>query len=133
VDIPAGARLLLMLGAAGRDGERFADPGRFDVRRMDAARHLAFGMGAHFCFGAPLARMAARTVLQLLTSVAPDLELVPGQRLDFPPNLSFRGPRQLWLRLGADSDSGTRGARRTDEQCEAVRLVGRPRREAADP
>jgi cytochrome P450 len=100
-DIPAGARLLLMLGGAGRDAARFPDPERFDVHREDAGRHLAFGKGIHFCLGAPLARMEVRIVLELLTAAAPDLELVGDQRLDFPPNVSFRGPSQLWLRRGA--------------------------------
>jgi cytochrome P450 len=98
VDIPAGAKLLLLLGGTGRDAERFADPARFDVHREDAGRHLAFGKGTHFCLGAPLARMEARIVLELLTAAAPDLELMPDQRFDFPPNVSFRGPQQLWLR-----------------------------------
>jgi hypothetical protein len=100
-DIPAGARLLLMLGGAGRDAASFPDPERFDVHREDAGRHLAFGKGIHFCLGAPLARMEVRIVLELLTAAAPDLELVGDQRLDFPPNVSFRGPSQLWLRRGA--------------------------------
>jgi len=102
VDIPAGAKLLLLLGGTGRDPERFADPARFDVHREDAGRHLAFGKGIHFCLGAPLARMEARIVLELLTAAAPDLELVPDQRFDFPPNVSFRGPQQLWLRRSVE-------------------------------
>jgi len=101
VDIPAGARLLLLLGGAGRDAARFPEPDRFDVHRPDAARHVAFGKGMHFCLGAPLARMEARIVLELLTTAAPDLELVPEQRFDFPANVSFRGPLRLWLRRGA--------------------------------
>ena len=108
VDIPAGARLLLLLGGAGRDAERFPEPERFDVHRPDAARHVAFGKGVHFCLGAPLARMEARIVLELLTAAAPDLELVPGQRFDFPANVSFRGPEQLWLRRGATSSRATK-------------------------
>jgi cytochrome P450 len=98
VDVPAGARLMLLLASAGRDADRFPDPDTFDVRRGDAARHLAFGRGIHFCLGAPLARMQLRVVLEVLVRDAPDLELVPGQRLTFPPNISFRGPQELWLR-----------------------------------
>ncbi|WP_037069707.1 cytochrome P450 [Pseudonocardia acaciae] len=99
VDVPAGAKLLLLLASADHDPERFDQPGRFDVRRADAARHLGFGKGIHFCLGAPLARMEVRVVLEELTRRAPDLELVPGQRWDFPANVSFRGPRELWVRL----------------------------------
>ena len=95
IDVPAGAKLMLQLAAANHDPDRFGDPDSFDIRRSDAARHLAFGKGIHFCLGAPLARMEVRIVLELLTQHAPDLALVPDQDLDFHPNISFRGPRQL--------------------------------------
>jgi cytochrome P450 len=97
VDVPAGAKLMLLLGSADRDADRFPDPDTFDIRRPDAARHLAFGKGIHFCLGAPLARMEVRIVLELLTRLAPDLALVPDQQLTFPPNISFRGPQRLLL------------------------------------
>lgn len=100
VDVPAGAKLMLLLAAADRDPDRFDAPDVFDVRRPDAARHLAFGKGIHFCLGAALARMQVRIVLELLTRLAPDLTLVPGQELAFPPNISFRGPEQLLLQRG---------------------------------
>jgi cytochrome P450 len=97
VEVPSGAKLLLMLAAADRDAARFPDPDAFDIHRPDAARHLAFGKGIHFCLGAPLARMELRIVLELLTRCAPDLALVPDQDLAFPPNVAFRGPRRLLL------------------------------------
>lgn len=95
VDLPAGAKLMLLLAAADRDPDRFPDPDRFDIHRPDAARHLAFGKGIHFCLGAPLARMQVRIVLELLTRLAPGLALVEDQQLTFHPNISFRGPRRL--------------------------------------
>lgn len=101
-DIPAGARLLLLLAGANRDPAQISQPGRFDIHRDDAHRHLAFGKGIHFCLGAPLARMEVRVVLEELTRRAPNLALLPDQRLEFPPNVSFRGPRQLWLRRHTD-------------------------------
>jgi cytochrome P450 len=97
VDLPEGARLLLLLGAAGRDPEAHADPERFDIHR-EPGPHLAFGKGVHFCLGATLARLEFRILLELHTAAAPDLELVPGQVLDFSPNVSFRGPRRLLVR-----------------------------------
>ncbi|GAA4711597.1 cytochrome P450 [Pseudonocardia yuanmonensis] len=97
VDLPEGARLLLLLGAAGRDPDAHPDPERFDLHR-EPRPHLAFGKGVHFCLGAPLARLEFRILLELLTAAAPDLELVPGQVLDFSPNVSFRGPRRLRVR-----------------------------------
>jgi len=59
-------------------------------------------------------------VLELLAAAAPDLELVPGQRFDFPANVSFRGPEQLWLRRGATSSRATKSLRRTPHDREAV-------------
>jgi hypothetical protein len=100
VGVPEGARLMLSLASANHDPEQFADPATFDVRRANARDHLAFGTGIHFCLGAPLARIEVRAVLELLTERTPDLELVPDQEYDFPPNMSFRGPRRLLLRRG---------------------------------
>ena len=56
--IRAGERVFLMLNAANRDPEAFADPERFDIARRQG-RQIAFGFGIHFCVGAPLARLEA--------------------------------------------------------------------------
>jgi hypothetical protein len=50
--------------------------------------------------------MEVRIVLELLTRLAPDLELVPDQELTFPPNIAFRGPRRLLLRSGSPARFG---------------------------
>jgi cytochrome P450 len=60
--VPAGSALLLMLASANRDERHFDDPGRFDIHRK-AGGHLTFGRGAHFCLGAPLARLEGRIAL----------------------------------------------------------------------
>ena len=96
VVIPEGAKVLVLLGSANRDTAEFDDPDRFDIHRERARRHLSFGKGIHYCLGAPLARLEARIVLEELTRRAPDLRLAD-QQLDYPPIISFRGPRQLWL------------------------------------
>jgi cytochrome P450 len=107
VAVPEQARLLLSLASANHDPDRFPGPDRFDILRSTAREHLALGKGIHFCLGAPLARLEVRIVLELLTVAAPDLELVPGQRLTFPRNVSFRGPERLLVRrrVGGDTPS----------------------------
>jgi cytochrome P450 len=97
--IPAGSRVLVLLGSGNRDATEFDDPDHFDIRRNSARRHLSFGKGVHHCLGAPLARLEARVVLEELTRRAPDLELIE-QELQYAPIISFRGPKELWLARG---------------------------------
>jgi cytochrome P450 len=72
--IPAGAKVLLLTGSAGRDERVFADPDRFDVRRS-MGQHLSFGYGIHFCLGAALARVEARVALEEALKRFPAWEL----------------------------------------------------------
>lgn len=74
VPVRAGELVLLDIGAANHDGATFPDPDRFDVGR-DAARHVAFGHGARFCIGAPLARIELQTVLAQLVARFPGMRL----------------------------------------------------------
>ncbi|MFX6202024.1 cytochrome P450, partial [Acinetobacter baumannii] len=63
--IPKGAAVMAVLAAANREPRRFADPDALDFDRAEN-RHLAFGWAAHFCFGAPLARMEGRIAFRAL-------------------------------------------------------------------
>jgi cytochrome P450 len=97
IEVPEGARLMLLLASANRDEGVFEDPDAFDIRRENANKHIAFSHGIHFCLGAPLARLEARIAFELLTQRLPDLRLSPpDQRFEFDPNMSFRGPKELW-------------------------------------
>ena len=63
--IQKGARVVAVLAAANRDPNRFPEPDRLDLLRTDN-RHLTFGWAAHFCFGAPLARMEGQIAFNKL-------------------------------------------------------------------
>jgi cytochrome P450 len=74
-----------VIASANRDGRQFADPDKLDVAR-EPNRHLAFGLGPHYCLGAPLARLEGQIAIQTL------LRRVTGLRLGVPPNrVRWRG------------------------------------------
>jgi pimeloyl-[acyl-carrier protein] synthase len=81
--------VIAVMGAGNRDPERFADPDRLDLGRPDN-RHLAFGWAAHFCFGAPLARIEGQIAFSTILRRLPDLRLEPGP-LVWRENLGLRG------------------------------------------
>jgi hypothetical protein len=96
VAIPAGSKVMMAFASADRDPSQFGDDAdSFRIDREDAELHLAFGKGPHLCLGAPLARIEARLALELLTTMTPDLELVPDQVLEYTPNALFRGLKAL--------------------------------------
>ncbi len=75
VPVRPGSRVTMLLGAANRDPDVFADPGRFDIGRANARDHLAFSAGIHYCVGAGLARMEAAVALRALTERFPGLRV----------------------------------------------------------
>jgi len=72
--IPAGDRVLLLIGSANRDERVFPEPDAYDLRR-DTSELLSFGNGTHFCLGASLARLEARVVLEELVSLVSAYEV----------------------------------------------------------
>ena len=74
VEMPEGARVLLLTGAANRDEREYADADRFDV---DRATHVALGLGygLHFCLGAALARLEGRIGLEEFARRFPSYEI----------------------------------------------------------
>jgi cytochrome P450 len=99
VDIPAGSVLMVMNGAANRDSRVFADPDRFDAKRPNARRNIAFGHGEHFCVGANLARAEARISFERLLACLDDLRLVDPGALSYAPSFLIRGLNDLPLRF----------------------------------
>ncbi|MGW4507067.1 cytochrome P450 family protein [Streptomyces sp. NPDC004436] len=89
--IARGTPVLAGYTAAGRDGAAHGpDADRFDLTRPTAARHLSFGHGAHYCVGAPLARLEATTALEQLFTRFPDLDLATPED-ELPRQRSFIG------------------------------------------
>lgn len=91
--IKKGAAVMAIMAAGNRDPERFEDPDTLDLEREDN-RHLAFGWAAHFCFGAPLARMEGRVAFRTLLDRLPGLTLAETEP-KWRTNLGLRGLTSL--------------------------------------
>ncbi|KRF11458.1 cytochrome [Nocardioides sp. Soil797] len=76
--VPRGAIITTLLAAANRDPEVFTEPNRFDVTRENAAEHVAFSSGRHYCLGAALARMEGEVGLRTIFDRFPELQLLEG-------------------------------------------------------
>ena len=99
VDIPAGATVLLLWGAANRDASVFQRPDEIDLERQVPRRHVAFGRGIHHCVGAPLARIEARIVLTVLLNRTSEITLDPEHAPRWANSLMVRRHEELPLRL----------------------------------
>jgi len=91
--IEKGAQAILLLAAANRDPEQFEKPDTFDVGRRDN-HHLALGLGAHFCLGAPLARVEGQVALAAIARGVSDLALAVDAP-EYKDNIVLRGLASL--------------------------------------
>ncbi|WP_102224540.1 cytochrome P450/oxidoreductase [Acidimangrovimonas sediminis] len=96
VEIPEGAKLLIVQTSGNRDPLHFENADDFDIYRSDAVDHLSFGYGAHQCMGKNIARMEMRIFLEEMTRRIPGLRLAE-QAFSYVPSTSFRGPEALWV------------------------------------
>jgi cytochrome P450/ferredoxin len=125
VELPAGASLLMVLGSANRDLMAFNHAGEFDIRRPDSKKHISFGKGIHFCLGAPLARIEADVVLNLITTRLPNLELVPGQTFPYQENAVMRSPQELLVAVNGGASRPVDAVAKTRELAQGTIVVDR--------
>ena len=92
-----GELVILHLGAANRDPQRFSEPAQLDITRNQGP-HLAFGSGPHVCIGAALTALEAELTLRAVMRLMPDICLVaPDQALDWQQHAAYRGLQSLTL------------------------------------
>ena len=96
VDLPEGAKLLIVQASGNRDERHFENGDSFDIYRNNAIDHLTFGYGSHQCMGKNIGRMEMRIFLEEITRRLPHLRLAE-QRFTYLPSTSFRGPDELWV------------------------------------
>lgn len=104
--IPKGAIVYAVIASANRDERQFANADTFDISR-EPNRHLSFGLGAHYCLGAPLARLEGQIAVESLLKRAPIIQLsTPRDSLRWRPALVVRGLESLPLRLALRANRG---------------------------
>jgi cytochrome P450 PksS len=104
--IPRGEMVLAVLASANRDERQFTSPDSLDITR-EPNRHLSFGLGAHFCLGAALARLEGQIAISTLLRRVPDLWLtVAPDRLRWRRGLLLRGLESLPVAFGRHAAQG---------------------------
>ncbi len=97
--IKKGQAIIAVMASGNRDAERFPNPDTLDIARADN-RHLAFGWAAHFCFGAPLARLEGQIMLETMLRRLPKLEL-ESEDVTWRENLGLRGLNSLRVKFSS--------------------------------
>ncbi len=98
VALPKESLLDLRMGAANRDPDEFDRPDEINLQRKNPGRHLAFGVGHHYCVGAPLARLEMTLAFNILFDRLANIRLTPGKnKLDYVPHYLARGLKELHL------------------------------------
>lgn len=100
VEIREGQRIRMIWASANRDPERFPDPDRFDIGRTDN-KHLALGIGRHYCLGASLARLEIATALATLARRFPQMRMAEPEPA-WRPSFNVRAVHELPLELGPE-------------------------------
>jgi cytochrome P450 len=98
VDIPAGARLVIMYGCANRDTGKFEQPARFNIQRNDLSDHVGFGAGPHYCIGSALARLESKIAFEQLFRRMKSFKFAQDPAtIEYQYNFIFRAPKALYL------------------------------------
>jgi cytochrome P450 len=95
--VPAGSAILFIQAAANRDPDRFPDPDRFDIHRV--SQHMTFGVGAHYCLGAALARLEGRVAAEEILKAFPSWD-VDWDSAELAQTSTVRGWKTLPLVIG---------------------------------
>jgi cytochrome P450 PksS len=99
VTIPRGDLVFAVLASANRDERQFKNPNTLDLGR-EPNKHVSFGLGIHYCLGAPLARLEGQIALQTLVNRFPNLRLAtPAESLKWRTGFLMRGPKKLPVKL----------------------------------
>lgn len=101
VTIPRGSLVFAVIASANRDERQFANPDTLDIAR-EPNKHLAFGLGIHYCLGAPLARLEGQIAVNTLLRRIPDMQLIGSpEALRWRPGLMLRGLKALPVTFAA--------------------------------
>ncbi|TWT11136.1 cytochrome P450 [Planomicrobium sp. CPCC 101079] len=96
-NIGRGDLVVVSLNSANHDPAKFNDPETFDITR-EKSPHLAFGMGIHFCLGAPLARLEGEIAISSLLERFPEMQLqIDKSKLEWRPGMIVRGVKEIPL------------------------------------